>query len=320
MVVQERLVLEVLLVHADDGPNAVVGVDVDELANRAALGRAPALWNFEGAQPEALALVREQQEDVVRVADVEVFNEVVLALAGPAHANAAATLRAVRVDGRTLGEALVRDGDDDVLPLDQVFDDDVVAAGIVNLGAALIVEPVFDLQELFLDDLHPAVTAAEDVLEPLNFLQNVLVFTDDFLALQPCETAQAKAQDRVRLFFGEPMTLFGLLHDVVVVIAEELLNSVLLLVRLDRGSTRHVDLVQVRVAQCVRVAAFAQILAGRAGVRGVADNGDDGVEVVERQGEPLQNVRPVLSLLQVVFGTADDDLVAVVHVVPDGIL
>ncbi len=52
----------------------------------------------------------------------------------------------------------------------------------------------------------------------------------------------------------------------------------------------------------------------------MADDRDDGVEVVERQGQAFEDVCPLLRLPEVVLGTPDHDLVAVVDVVPDRVL
>ena len=52
----------------------------------------------------------------------------------------------------------------------------------------------------------------------------------------------------------------------------------------------------------------------------MADDGDHRVEVIERDDEPAQHVFALLRLAQLVPRAPDDDLVAMIHVMPDRIL
>ena len=85
--------------------------------------------------------------------DEQLVDEVVVARLHPAVAFSAAALRAIHRQRRALDVALVRDGDDHLLLLDQVLELDFRLV-IDDLGAARLGVFLFDLAQLLDDELH----------------------------------------------------------------------------------------------------------------------------------------------------------------------
>ncbi len=242
--VQEVLVLELFFGDVEDGPDAILRIDLNVVADRAAAGGAAPLRNLERPQPEALPVIGKEEEHIVGVADEQMLNVVVVALAAATHPDAAAALRPVGVDARALDEPLVSDRHDHVLALDQVFDDDI-AAGFVDLGAAFVVELLLDGQQLVANNLHPQLAAVQNALVPLDFLDDVAVFAGDFLALQAGQPAQRKAKDGARLVFGEPVALLRAADQRLVFVVQKVLHRRLRCVGLHGRNEGHAELAQV---------------------------------------------------------------------------
>ena len=88
-------------------------------------------------EPEAAAVVGEAQDVVVRRADEEALDEILVLQPLPAQPASAAALLAVRRDRGALDVAGVGDGDDHVLFGDQVLDRELAFVAR-DLGAALV--------------------------------------------------------------------------------------------------------------------------------------------------------------------------------------
>src|SRR5690606_27155019 len=102
-------------------------------------------------------------------------------------AASAATLRLIRGDGLRLGITAVRQRDDDVLLLDQIFDRQI---GVVldDLGPARIGVLRTNLLELGANDAQQTLGPSENVSEILNLSEQVLELLPDFVLLQSGET------------------------------------------------------------------------------------------------------------------------------------
>ena len=154
-----------------------------------ALGVARALGQLVGLDAVHAALVREEQQPVVRGGQEEVIHHVVLAQLGALDALAAAVLGAVFVGLGALNEAGVGHGDHHVLFGDQVFD--VHLAGErQDLGAAVVAVLGDDLVELVADDLALAFRLGEDVDVVGDLALQFLVFGHDLVAVHAGQRAQ----------------------------------------------------------------------------------------------------------------------------------
>ena len=176
----------------------LVGLEGQQVGDVLALGVAAAFGDFVGLGAVDAAEVGEEEQPVVRGGDEEVFDHVVAAQLGAAHALAAALLRAVVVGAGALGEAIAGDGDDDVLFGDEVFHRHFPVEG-EDAGAALVAELVDDLAEFGGDDGALALGLGEDVVEVVDAGLELGVLVHDLLAFEGGQAAQLEGQDRVGL-------------------------------------------------------------------------------------------------------------------------
>src|SRR5581483_10579403 len=86
---------------------------------------------------------------------------------------------------------------------------------------------------------------------------------------------------------------------------------------LERGERAEAQLENRRRLALAQVELLLQPGAGGLGVGSGADQGDQRVEVVERDEQPLQDVRALLRLAELVLRPARDDLALEVDVVAD---
>ena len=121
---------------------------------------------------------------------------------------AAAPLRAKCAHGRALDKAGVRDADDATLVDDKVFDVDLGFVGS-NFRQARGAVLVADFAQFFFDDGEDALLFGEDVAQIVDGLDELLVFVDDFLALESGQLIQTQIQDFVRLLFAERVAAIG---------------------------------------------------------------------------------------------------------------
>ena len=134
----------------------------------------------------------------MRGRDEEVFDHVVAAQLGAAHALAAALLRAVVVRAGALGEAVAGDGDDDVLFGDEVFHRHFPVEG-EDAGAALVAELVDDFAEFGGDDGALALGLGENVVEVVDAGLEFGMLVHDLLAFEGGQATQLEGQDCVGL-------------------------------------------------------------------------------------------------------------------------
>ena len=166
------------------GADAVVGVDLDQVADAAAFADPSALGDLEHAQPEALAAVGEEEQVVVVGAREQLLDVVLVARARSPAADAAAPLRPVLDQARALDQALMRDRDDDLLVVDHVLHDEVAAAVVVDDRPARIGEALAHVGQLGDDDRHALAARIENAFEASDLSHNLAVLGFDLGALQ----------------------------------------------------------------------------------------------------------------------------------------
>ena len=107
---------------------------------------------------------------------------------------AAAPLGAERGQGHALDPALVGDGDDHVLALDQLLDVDVGLGIEVDEGAARGVEQLLDPQELGLHHLEQPLARAQDQQQLVDLGRDLLQLVGELVALERGQPLQAQSR------------------------------------------------------------------------------------------------------------------------------
>ena len=220
------------------------------------------------------------------VGDEQARDEILLAGLHAGAALAAAALRPVGRQRHPLDIAVMGDGDDHVLALDQVLVLHL-AFLIDDHGAARRGELVLDLDHLGLDDRLDAGAGAQDV-EIVGDLGGELVeLLLDLLAPERGEALQPQIEDGARLFVGKPRGA-GRRHPVARVVDQ--------LDQRDRGGRRPF--------------ALHQGLAGRVRIGRRADQPDHLVDIGDRDGEADQDMGAVARLVEQELGAPRHHLLA----------
>ena len=135
------------------------------------------------------------------VGDDELFDEVFVFDRGRRFAFATTALRFVVGERLRLDVAFVREGDDAVFFGNQVFEREV-QVGVEDLGAAHVVELVFDVEQFFFDDGEQALRYLQDFEQGFDFVDDFLEFLDDFVLFEAGQAVQAQVEDGLCLFGG----------------------------------------------------------------------------------------------------------------------
>ena len=144
----------------------------------------------------------EEQHRGVRVDDVDLSDEVLLARAHAGAAFAAAALGAVSRDRDALYVAAVADGDDHVLALDKVLDV-LLELDLLNPGAAVVGEPLLHIEELRAQDVEKARARPQDVQAIGDLPADLAQLLGNLVALEPRQPVQAQIQNGARLGLGQ---------------------------------------------------------------------------------------------------------------------
>src|SRR5688500_5840466 len=190
------------LANRDHRLDARIRVHVDQIDDRLALCRAPRLRNLVDLEPEAAAVVGEAKDVVVRRADEQPLDEILVLEPLTAQPAASAPLLSIRRDRRALDVARMGDGDDHVLFGNQVLDREFAFVAS-DLGAPLVAEPLGDFLELFAHDLHPARTRRENLPQLLHERSHFLELGLELVALQARQLRASHVQNRLGLTLAE---------------------------------------------------------------------------------------------------------------------
>ena len=183
--------------HADD---LFVLFDLHDVDERAAAGSLCRFGDHIALDVIYLALIREQQNMIVRGADEHILHKVLFLGFMSRDADAAAVLRLVFGDGQTLGIAAVREGNDNVLHGNEVLVLDVAfARGYFRFTGRRIA--VFDVREVIFNDFQHAAFARKNIFEVGDGVVQSVEFVLQFFHFQRGQTLQAHFKDGVRLFF-----------------------------------------------------------------------------------------------------------------------
>jgi hypothetical protein len=209
-------------------------------------------------------------------------------------AAAAALLRAVFVERLALDVARVAQRHHHVLGCDQVLDLQVGAAHD-DLAAALVAELALHLGQLVADDLRHPIGLGEDVEQVLDRGDDLAVLGEDLVLLQAREALQLHLEDALRLHVGEAIACRRKAELLRQRFGTELLRG---------GAREH--LFHERGAPRPR----HELGAGDGGCGGALDDGDDFVDVGQRDGEAFEDMPAIARLAQVEHRAARDHLAA----------
>ena len=161
---EEEVAVGAEFLDLDDGGDALVVFDGEEVDDGRALCLPSALGDFVGFQDEGAPAIRKEEDVVVRGGDEEVADDVGFLGPHAAHADAAAPLAAVGVERNALDVVVQGEGDDDVFLSDEVFD--VHLARVKgDLRAAFVAVFVAHFDELVFDDGEDFRAVGEDAFE-----------------------------------------------------------------------------------------------------------------------------------------------------------
>src|SRR4051794_6585890 len=193
---QVRGRLVVLDLH--DLGDVLVRLQCQQVRHVLAAGAAVRLGQLVGLEPVHPALGGEEQDPVVRRADEEVRDDVVLLELRALDTLAAALLRPVEVGLGPLRVPGLGYRHDDVFDRDEVFVRDVAVVRD-DLRAPLVAVLLDDLDQLVADDLPLPLRPGEDVLQIRDLALDLGQLVDDLLALQRREAPELHVEDRLGL-------------------------------------------------------------------------------------------------------------------------
>ena len=186
-----------------DGPDTRVGRDVDEIDDRLTARIAAGLRQLVHLEPEATAVIGEDEHVRVRARHVKALDEVVFLEIRAGLAAPAPTLAIVQRQRRTLDVAVVRDGHDHLLFGDQIFDREL-ALVTHDFRAAFVAVGFHQLEQVALHDVHASRARLEDAahLDDERAHFGELLF--EFVALEAGELGETHVENRFRLPLREP--------------------------------------------------------------------------------------------------------------------
>src|SRR5262249_43190196 len=204
------------------------------------------------------------------------------------HALAAAPLCAKRAHSCALDKAAVGDADNATLVRNQVFDIDLCFVGN-NFRQARRTIFVANFAQLFFDDAEDALFLSENIAQIVDGLDKVLVFIDDFFALEPSPLLKAQIENFGRLLFAKSVTPIGPAR---------------------RISNQDADLLDLTFGELERQEFYSGFVAiGRS-----ANNAQEFIEVGERNQITFERFGALFGLAQLVSGAAQDDFAPMIDV------
>ena len=233
----------------------------------------------------------------MRIGDEQLVDEVLFLHRGRGLAAPAAPLRLVRRHRLGFRIAAVRQRDDDVLLLDEVFERQI-RMKLDDLGTTLVAVLRLDVFELGANHRQQPFRPREDVAEILDLQQQLLELGDDLVLLQRGKAIQTQVEDRLCLHLGQPIA-FGL--------EPELLGQVIRAGHHFAGARQHLR----HGARRPRTAHQCDLGLGRR--RRSLDEGDHLIDVGERDRLSFEDVRALARLAHVVHRAPRDDLAAMAH-------
>ena len=131
------------------------------------------------------------------------FDEIFFLGAHAGHADAAAFLPLVSVQVDSFDVAAVRERDNNIVVVNQVFRLERRKLFADNFRAPFVVEFFFDGGKFVFDNLQNFLFVAEDFVKLFNRGEDALIFFVEFVALKSREFLQTQIQNRLSLRVAE---------------------------------------------------------------------------------------------------------------------
>ena len=199
---------------AECGGNLFTRLEVQDIRDGAALGRAAHFGNLVHPLDIAAAGLGEEDKVVMRTGREEMLDEIAflgigLSLPG-GHTDdplAAALLRAVGTDGCAFDKSLMGDSDDTAFIGYKVLDGDLSLLGdkLGEAGAGVLIT---DRLQLGLDDRKDAFLAGQDVDQVGDRGEKLLILGVEFVSLEASELVEAEFEDGIGLRLAEAVLSF----------------------------------------------------------------------------------------------------------------
>jgi len=275
-------------VHRHDDVDFLFRLQFQQVDDRAPARGARTLRELVDLEPVNPSEAGEAQDRVMAAGHEHLFDEVFLLGGGGGLAAPAAALCAVGVRRLRLGVAVPGQRDHPVLDRNEILVLDVVV-NVLDLGAARLGILLLDGNQFGADNLHQPLGVGQDGEQLGNEVEHFLVVAADLLLFQAGQAVQPQLQDGLGLDLGQVIAL--------------LLEPEFLRQPLGAGSFGAFLFQQLRHA-AGRPGALHQSGPGGGGVRRGLDQGDNFVDVGQRNGKAFQAMGAVACLAQVEQGAA----------------
>ena len=272
--------------------------------------------HFPHLEPVQPPPVGEAQNPVVRVGDKELVNPVVFFGCRGLLAAPATLLRAVFAQRLALDVAGVAKGDHHVGGRDQVFGREVLRT-VLDGGAARaqlgLAKLGFQRSQLIADDGGDTPRLGQDVQQVFNDRHDVFVFGDDFVLLQAGQALQAHLQNLLRLGVRQAV-------QTIVLHAQFCFQAFrAVIVSIDHAAIR-VGAGQHLAHQLAVPTPVHQLGFGHRGRGGIANDGDEVVNIGQRHRQAFQHMATLAGFAQLKHGAAGDHFAAMLQENGDQVL
>ena len=207
----DKLLVGGEVLDPQDGGDAVVALDIEDILDRTSLGVACRLGDLEDAEPVAATPVGKEEEVGVIGGTVDKLDEVLVLGPRTLGTGAAAILRAILCQRRTLDVPVVRDGDDHIVIGVEVLRIHI-RSGVDDVRSAVVAILVDDLATLFDEDRVEEVLVGEDPLVVPHPLRHLVVLLVELVQLEAGELTETHLHDGACLYLGEAEALHERLH------------------------------------------------------------------------------------------------------------
>ena len=192
--------------HADEGIDAVVLIDLEQILDGTSLAVFRHLGDFIHLQPVAAALLGEEEHVVMVGCRIDILDEVLVARGTSLGADSSAVLGAEFAQRRALDISEVGDGDDHGIVGIEILGVEVAGEGI-DLGAAFVAVFVADFGEFLFHHAVQSLFVVENLVVESDHLHQLVVFCAEFLHFQTGELAESHLDNRPGLELVEFETL-----------------------------------------------------------------------------------------------------------------
>ena len=179
---------------------------LEQVDNRRALCLPAGLRHLITLELKHLALIRKEQDVVVRRSRHNILDKILIAHRLRRYAAPAAPLAAVGVDRHTLDIAQVRQRNDNFFFLNQILNVDFVDNGR-NLTAALVAVFILNAEQVFLDHFDHEVVVAENLIQMLDERLHLRQIVVNLLPLQAAQPSKAHIHNRLCLYIRQAKPL-----------------------------------------------------------------------------------------------------------------